>query len=91
MQDNDFKYRIEFTKDEYENLKQYINEFASKLSKMSDEEIQKLVNEFNIEQNLNFEKIIKGKTYKVNTYFNEDSEYTILQIIYEILRKWKIY
>ncbi len=41
MQDNDFKYRIEFTKDEYENLKQYINEFASKLSKMSDEEIQK--------------------------------------------------
>ena len=54
MQDNDFKYRIEFTKDEYENLKQYINEFASKLSKMSDEEIQKLVNEFNIEQNLNF-------------------------------------
>ena len=60
MQDNDFKYRIEFTKDEYENLKQYINEFASKLSKMSDEEIQKLVNEFNIEQNLNFEKIIKG-------------------------------
>ena len=91
MQDNDFKYRIEFTKDEYENLKQYINEFASKLSKMSDEEIQKLVNEFNIEQNLNFEKIIKAKTYKVNTYFNEDSEYTILQILYEILRKWKIY
>ena len=61
MQDNDFKYRIEFTKDEYENLKQYMNEFASKLSKMSDEEIQKLINEFNIEQNLNFEKIIKGK------------------------------
>ena len=87
MQDNDFKYRTEFTKDEYENLKQYINEFASKLSKMSDEEIQKLVNEFNIEQNLNFEKIIKGKAYKVNTYFNEDSEYTILQILYEILRK----
>lgn len=87
MQDNDFKYRIELTKDEYENLKQYINEFASKLSKMSDEEIQKLVNEFNIEQNLNFEKIIKGKAYKVNTYFNENSEYTILQILYEILRK----
>lgn len=87
MQDNDFKYRIELTKDEYENLKQYINEFASKLSKMSDEEIQKFVNEFNIEQNLNFEKIIKGKAYKVNTYFNENSEYTILQILYEILRK----
>ena len=34
-------FRFQLTKDEYENLKQYINEFASKLSKMSDEEIQK--------------------------------------------------
>ena len=87
MQDNDFKYRIEFTKDEYENLKQFINEFAYKVSKMSDKEIQELENEFNIEKNLNFEKIIKGKTYKVNTYFSENSEYTILQILYKILRK----
>ena len=43
------------------------------------------------EENLNFEKQINGKTYKVNTYFNEDSEYTILQILFEILRKWKFY
>ena len=54
---------------------------------MSDKEIQELENEFNIEKNLNFEKIIKGKTYKVNTYFSENSEYTILQILYKILRK----
>ena len=79
------------SKDEYENLKQFINEFAYKVSKMSDKEIQELENEFNIEKNLNFEKIIKGKTYKVNTYFSENSEYTILQILYKILRKWKIY
>lgn len=39
------------------------------------------------EEKLNFEKQIKGKTYKVNTYFNEESEYTILQILFEILRK----
>ena len=39
------------------------------------------------EENLNFEKQINGKTYKVYTYLNEDSEYTILQILFEILRK----
>ena len=39
------------------------------------------------EEDLNFEKQINGKTYKVNTYFNKNSEYTILQIIFEILRK----
>ena len=37
------------------------------------------------ENNLNFEKEINGKIYKVNTYFNRESEQTILNQIYTII------
>ena len=37
------------------------------------------------ECSLNFEKEIKGKMYKINTYFNGESDQTILNQIYTII------
>ncbi len=88
MNDNNEKiYRIELSNEEYEFLKNLRNELYHKLSKMNKEELIKYFKNLCPEENLNFEKQINGKTYKVNTYFNENSEYTILQILFEILRK----
>lgn len=87
MQDNEKIYRIELTNEEYEYLENLKNEFCNKLSKMSNEEITEYLKRFCLEQNLNFEKEIKGTTYKVNTYFNTDSEYTILQSLLRIFEK----
>ena len=87
MQDNEKIYRIELTNEEYEFLENLKNEFCNKLSKMSNEEIAEYLKSFYPEQNLNFEKEIKGTVYKVNTYFSKDSEYTILQDLFRIFRK----
>ena len=88
MNDNNQKiYRIELTNEEYNFLENLRNELYDKLSKMNKEELIEYFKDLYPEQNLNFEKQIKDKTYKVNTYFNESSEYTILQILFEILRK----
>lgn len=88
MNDNNEKiYRIELTNEEYEFLENLKNELYHKLSKMNKEELIEYFKSLYLEENLNFEKQINDKTYKVNTYFNEESEYTILQIIFEILRK----
>jgi len=92
MSDNNEKiYRIELTNEEYNFLENLRNELYRKLSKMNKEELIEYFKSLYPEENLNFEKQINGKTYKVNTYFNENSEYTILQILFEILRKWKFY
>ena len=88
MNDNNEKiYRIELTNEEYEFIENLRNELYHKLSKMNKEELIEYFKSLFPEEDLNFEKQINGKTYKVNTYFNEDSEYTILQILFEILRK----
>lgn len=88
MNDNNEKiYRIELTNEEYDFLENLRNELYHKLSKMNKEELIEYFKSLYPEKNLNFEKQINGKTYKVNTYFNEDSEYTILQILFEISRK----
>ena len=88
MNDNNEKiYRIELSNEEYDFLENLRNELYHKLSKMNKQELIKYFKSLCPEENLNFEKQINGKTYKVNTYFNEDSEYTILQILFEILRK----
>ena len=88
MNDNNEKiYRIELTNEEYKFLENLKNELKHKLSKMNNEELIEYFKSLCPEENLNFEKQINGKTYKVNTYFNENSEYTILQILFEILRK----
>ena len=88
MNDNNEKiYIIELTNEEYEFLENIKNELKHKLSKMNKKELIEYFKSLCPEEDLNFEKQINGKTYKVNTYFNEDSEYTILQILFEILRK----
>ena len=88
MNDNNEKiYRIELTNEEYEFLENLRNELYDKLSKMNKKELIDYFKSLCPEENLNFEKQINGKTYKVNAYFNENSEYTILQILFEILRK----
>ena len=87
MQDSEKIYRIELTNEEYEFLENLKTEFCNKLSKMNDEERAEYLKSFYPEQNLNFEKEIKGTVYKVNTYFSKDSEYTILQDLFRIFRK----
>ena len=86
MQNNEKIYRIELTNEEYNFLENLRNELYHKLSKMNKEELIEYFKNLYPEKNLNFEKQINSKTYKVNTYFNENSEYTILQIFFEILR-----
>ena len=57
------------------------------ITNASDEEITEYLKSFYPEQNLNFEKEIKGTVYKVNTYFNKDGEHTILTRFFEIFQK----
>ena len=85
--DNEKIYRIELSNEEYDFLENLRNELYYKLSKMNKKELIEYFKSLCPKEDLNFEKQINGKTYKVNTYFNEDSEYTILQILFEILRK----
>ena len=80
-------YRIELTNEEYELIENLRNELYDKLSKMKESELREYLEKLCIEQNLNFEKEIKGTVYKVNTYFSKDSEYTILQDLFRIFRK----
>ena len=71
MQDNEKIYRIELTNEEYEFLDNLRNEFCNKFSKMNNEERAEYLKSFYPEQNLNFEKEIKGTVYKVNTYLTK--------------------
>ena len=87
MQDKNTIYKLELTDKEYEYLDNIKNELYNKLSKMSEDELRNYLKNLCIEQNLNFEKEIKGTVYKVNTYFSKDSEYTILQELFRIFRK----
>ena len=87
MQDNEIIYRIELTNEEYEILENLLKDLDNKFSKMDKDEIKRYFENLCIEQNLNFEKEIKGTVYKVNTYFSKDSEYTILQDFFRIFRK----
>lgn len=86
MQDN-IVYRLELTDKEYEFIENLRNELYDKFSKMSKDELRQYFENLCIEQNLNFEKEIKGTVYKVNTYFNKDSEHTILTRFFEIFQK----
>ena len=87
MQDNEKIYKIELSKEEYEFLKNLRNELYNKFTKMSERELIEYFKNLCPEESLNFEKEIKGTVYKVNTYFNEDSKYTILQALFKIFRK----
>ena len=87
MQDNEKIYRIEVKNEEYEYLENLKNEFCNKLSKMSNEEITEYFKSFYPEQNLNFEKEINGTIYKVNTYFDENAEESILNKFFRLTKK----
>ena len=84
---NNIVYRLELTDKEYEFIENLRNELYDKFSKMSEDELREYFGNLCIEQNLNFEKEIKGTVYKVNTYFSKNSEYTILQELFRIFRK----
>ena len=86
MQDN-IVYRLELTDKEYEFIENLRKELYDKLSKMSKSELREYFENLCIEQNLNFEKEIKGTVYKVNTYFNKNAEHTILTRFFEIFQK----
>ena len=86
MQDN-IVYKLELTNEEYEFMDNLRKELYDKLSKMNESELREYFENLCIEQNLNFEKEIKGTVYKVNTYFNKHSEYTVLQDLFRIFRK----
>lgn len=90
MQDNEKIYKIELSKEEYEFLENLRNELYNKFSKMNEKELIEYFKNLIPEESLNFEKKIKGTVYKVNTYFNEDSKYTILQALFKIFRKLQI-
>ena len=88
MQDNEKIYRIELSYEEYayvENLKQ---EYYKKLENMTkDERLQYFRDNIAIENKLNFEKEINGTVYKVNTYFDENAEESILAKIFRLTKK----
>ena len=87
MQDNEIIYKIKCTQEKKEYIENIRNGLYNKLSKMNNEELLDYIKTLCPEQELNFEKQIKGTTYKVNTYFNENSKYTILQSLFEIFKK----
>ena len=84
MQD---KIKIELTEKEIDFIKKSVDDFLVKLDTMTKDERMAYFKEMCPENNLNFEKEIKGTVYKVNTYFSKDSEYTILQDLFRIFRK----
>ncbi|AVE24395.1 hypothetical protein (plasmid) [Citrobacter freundii] len=88
MQDNEKIYRIELPDEEYayvENLKQ---EYYKKLENMTkDERLQYFRDNIAIENKLNFEKEINGTVYKVNTYFDENAEESILAKIFRLTKR----
>ena len=87
MQDN-IVYKLELTDKEYNYIEKAKQEYYSKLSKMTKEErLQYFRDKILIENNLNFEKEINGTIYKVNAYFNDDSQESILQKIERMIKK----
>ena len=82
MQD---KIKIELTEKEIDLIKKSVDDFFVKLDTMTKDERMAYFKEMCPENNLNFEKEINGKIYKVNAYFNEESNQTILNQIYAIM------
>lgn len=88
MQDNEKIYRIELSNEEYayvENLKQKYYKKLENITK--DERLQYFRDNIAIENKLNFEKEINGTVYKVNTYFDENAEESILNKIFRLTKK----
>ena len=88
MNDNNEKYRIELSNEEYEYVENLKQEYYKKLENMpKDERLQYFRDNIAIENKLNFEKEINGTVYKVNTYFDENAEESILNKIFRPTKK----
>lgn len=88
MNDNNEKYRIELSNEEYEYVENLKQEYYKKLENMTeDERLQYFRNNIAIENKLNFEKEINGTIYKVNTYFDENAEESILNKFFRLTKK----
>ena len=88
MNDNNEKYRIELSSEEYEYVEKLKQEYYKKLDNMTkDERLQYFRNNIAIENKLNFDKEINGTVYKVNTYFDENAEESILNKIFRLTKK----
>ena len=88
MQDNEKIYRIELSNEEYEYVENLKQEYYKKLENMTkDERLQYFRDNIAIENKLNFEKEINGTVYKVNTYFDENAEESILAKIFRLTKK----
>lgn len=88
MNDNNEKYRIELSNEEYEYVENLKQEYYKKLENMTkDERLQYFRDNIAIENKLNFEKEINGTVYKVNTYFDENAEESLLNKIFRLTKK----
>lgn len=88
MNDNNEKYRIELSNKEYKYVEKLKQEYYKKLENMSkDERLQYFRDNIAIENKLNFEKEINGTIYKVNTYFDENVEESILNKFFRLTKK----
>ncbi len=88
MNDNNEKYRIELSNEEYEYVENLKQEYYKKLENMTkDERLQYFRDNFAIENKLNFEKEINGTVYKVNTYFDKNAEESLLNKIFRLTKK----
>lgn len=86
MQDN-IVYKIELTDKEYNFIEKAKQEYYFKLSKMTKEQrLQYFRDKYLIENNLNFEKEINGTIYKVNAYFNDNSQESILEKVNRMIK-----
>ena len=88
MDDNNEKYRIELSNEEYEYVENLKQEYYKKLENMTkDERLQYFRDNIAIENKLNFEKEINGTVYKVNTYFDKNAEESLLNKIFRLTKK----
>ena len=88
MNDNNEKYRIELSNEEYEYVENLKQEYYKKLENMTkDERLQYFRDNIAIENKLNLEKEINGTIYNVNTYFDENAEESILNKFFRLTKK----
>ncbi len=88
MQDNEIVYILRLTDEQYEFVEQLRNEYIEKLSKMTlEERLQYFKEHYCVEQKLNNEKEINGTIYKVNAYFNGQTDESVLNIIFRLTKK----
>lgn len=86
MQDN-IVYKLELTGEEYKHIEKAKKEYYLKLSQMTKEQrLQYFRDKILIENKLNFEKEINGTVYKVNAYFSDNSQESILQKVERMIK-----